>query len=309
MATLQSNFRRFHQAIKLDRFDEEATLREKRDRVLDRIRAGGLRFEWFNQGSYEMGTGVVPVNGDYDIDVGLILPGSTSQDPVAVKQSVYDAVKAHTTRVEFRRPCITVYYQRAGEAIYHVDLPVYVRDAYGRLHLATGKQNSGADQRRWIHSEPVQLCKAVWERWSGEDGAQFRRVIQYLKRWRDERFPTEGNAAPVGVGLTLAAYHWFQPGKTWTGWSADYDDLGATRTVVSALLGAFQQTWGGSGFVRRANLRLPVQPGNDVFERMTDQQMVEFEQRLAALRDALDAAARSGDGTGLRRVFGSAFPA
>lgn len=305
--SLQSNFRRFHQAIKLDRYAEEAVLREKRDRVLERLRGSGLRFESFNQGSYEMGTGVVPVAGDYDIDVGLVVPGTTEDDPVAIKQRVFDAVGGHTARVEFRRPCITVFYQRAGEAVYHVDLPVYVRDAYSRLHLATGKQNAASDQRRWVHSQPVELCNAVWTRWLGEDGGQFRRVIQYLKRWRDERFPASGSAAPVGVGLTVAAYRAFQPTKAWTGYNSEYDDMAATRLVVGAMLGGFQQAWGAPS--RRLSLPLPVQPANDVFERMTDQQMLEFEQRLVALRDALDTAARSGNGLALQRVFGSAFPA
>lgn len=308
MPSLQSNFRTFHQAIKLGRFEEEATLREKRDRVLGRLRSNGLSFDWFNQGSYEVGTGIVPVAGDYDIDVGLVLPGSISDDPVAVKERVFVAVQPHTTRVEFRKPCLTVYYQSAGESIYHVDLPVYVKDAYGQMHLAVGKEHAKPEHRQWVHSEPKQLSAAILNRWSGEDGAQFRRVIQYLKRWRDENFPPVGKAAPPGVGLTVAAYNGFQPSKNWTGISAQYDDLMATRGLVSWMLSSFQNIWGLPCSPRRLVLRLPVQPANDVLAGMCDQHMIEFEQRLVQLRDAMDLAARTESSLGLKRIFGSAFP-
>lgn len=75
MADIQRQFIQFDDAIRLRHFDENATLREKRDAVLDRLRDGLVslrkegskvpRFEWFLQGSYEMGTGVHPAEGDY----------------------------------------------------------------------------------------------------------------------------------------------------------------------------------------------------------------------------------------------------
>src|SRR5262245_46723030 len=117
---LQPLFRRFEENIKLARFDENAELREKRDRVLKRMRENmQMKFEWFNQGSYAMGTGIKPLDGDYDIDIGIVFDiDRRKYDPVTVKQWVYKAVEKHTGRVEWRRPCITVYYQQAGEGLY-----------------------------------------------------------------------------------------------------------------------------------------------------------------------------------------------
>jgi len=67
--SLQSPFMKFHEAILLKRFDENAELREKRDRILKRLRDNlSVTFEPFNQGSYSMGTGIKPLDGDYDID-------------------------------------------------------------------------------------------------------------------------------------------------------------------------------------------------------------------------------------------------
>ncbi|MFY0533049.1 cyclic GMP-AMP synthase DncV-like nucleotidyltransferase [Nannocystis pusilla] len=110
--------------------------------MLDRIRErlDGPSFSHFNQGSYELRTGVKPVDGDYDIDVGLRFNTTKQEwtDPVALKQRVVDALSGY--KVELRRPCVTVYYQRRNEPLYHVDLNVYVpAETDGMFHLAVGK--------------------------------------------------------------------------------------------------------------------------------------------------------------------------
>ena len=69
MVNLQDAFLEFHDNIKLD--DENETLREKRDILLkvlkDHISDEAASYSTFNQGSYAMGTGIKPDNGDYDI--------------------------------------------------------------------------------------------------------------------------------------------------------------------------------------------------------------------------------------------------
>ena len=75
MPAVQKQFEDFHTAIKLDNDDEKATLREKRKVLIDALTANLDKdlpgFETFNQGSYAMHTGVVPLDGNYDIDVGV----------------------------------------------------------------------------------------------------------------------------------------------------------------------------------------------------------------------------------------------
>ena len=74
MADLQKQFRKFHDNIAVKRDDEKAILAEKRDRILKRL-ADGIKaqrpagksipsYRTINQGSYPMGTGVKPVDGD-----------------------------------------------------------------------------------------------------------------------------------------------------------------------------------------------------------------------------------------------------
>ena len=304
---LQSQFIRFDEAIKLDYHGESKQLREKRDRVLTRLRSSlPFKFTTFNQGSYEMRTGIHPVDNDYDIDVGVELDLSSQPDPVTVKTQVFDAVQSHTSRVEFRRNCVTVFYQEAGEAKFHVDLAIYWAHPNGNLYLAVGKQHSAQNQRAWQLSEPKRLIELINNRHTGTDRDQFRRVIRALKRWASHNFASQGYATPRGIALTACALQWFQPETgplSYLQPGPQYHDLKALHGVVTSMLNA-------SGW-SRLSVRLPVQPGSDLFERMTDQQMAEFKGRLTTLKTALENASRQPESTAcqtLRGVFGNAFP-
>lgn len=318
--SFQPLFRRFHETIQLKRFDENAELREKRDRILNRLRDNldkqsepqKIKFDWFNQGSYAMGTGVKPRDGDYDIDIGVVLNIDRAKyDPVTVKGWIYKAVDGHTTDVSWRRPCITVNYREGGKQIYHVDLAILAKDpSSGSLYLAIGKEHAAKEQQEWQQDDRKGFMEAVESRFSGEDAAQLRRVIRYLKRWKDVQFPTEGHAAPTGLALTVAAFKWFQPRKTGAGQSAEYDDLAATLALTRLMLNGFVQVWdsGNGRYMPRLSLQFPKAPFDDVLARMTNQQMLEFQQRLEKLIKWLEEASRTGSTAPLRSAFGSDFP-
>jgi hypothetical protein len=144
----QELFEVFHAKIKLDEHDERRNLRIKRETLLNVLRGklshADLPFEWFHQGSYAMRTGVVPKDGNYDIDVGLIFECGVERfpDPVALKCIVRDALNGHNRTVVIRRPCVTVTYQRNGLPEFHVDLAVYMRQPNGNLVIAMGREFS-----------------------------------------------------------------------------------------------------------------------------------------------------------------------
>jgi tRNA nucleotidyltransferase (CCA-adding enzyme) len=123
MPAVQKQFEDFHTAIKLDNDDEKANLREKRKVLIDALSANLDKevpsFETFNQGSYAMHTGVVPLDGNYDIDVGVIFDCNQSKypDPVVLKKKVRDAVNTHGRTVLIRRPCVTVNYIRNDSSV------------------------------------------------------------------------------------------------------------------------------------------------------------------------------------------------
>jgi hypothetical protein len=329
VASVQAQLEQFHEAIKLRRFKENQTLREKRDAVLDKLleelpavfAANDEEYhrpEFRDQGSYEMGTGVKPLGGDYDIDQGVYFPVGTDDypDPVVLKQRVRQALDGYTKEVSIRRSCVTVFYQRAGEHLYHVDLAVYADgsgDADGKARLAKGKENSDEAYRVWEVSDPKGLKDTIFAKFEGVDRDQFRRVVRYLKRWRDFKFAADGNAAPLGIGLTIAAYDEFQPvivDRT----AGKADDLAALQALIGTLLDRFSWVWDADEqqLVRRLSVFLPVEPRSDLFVRMTGRQMAAFEDKLKMLKAALDEASTEIDPVdaceALQQVFGGDFP-
>lgn len=291
MPAVQKQFDDFHGNIKLDEDDEKAKLREKRDTLLKTLRANLPAdvpvFEPFHQGSYSMHTGVVPLDGNYDIDVGLIFDCKRDKypDPVTLKKKVRDALDNNGRTVKIRRPCVTVNYVKDGVTQYHVDLAIYAKRDDGLLDLAKGKENSDTSLRIWEVSDPKQLTELICTRFKDAgDLAQYRRCIRYLKRWRDVQFYS---GAPLSIALTVAAYNCFTPSKTTNG---TYRDLLAMLDWANKMLGQFQWVSTDEGLHERLKVVLPVTPAVDLMGWMTKGQMEAFKTALEALRDALDAA-------------------
>ncbi|MEM9540753.1 MAG: nucleotidyltransferase [Cyanobacteria bacterium P01_E01_bin.42] len=329
MANIQSHMRQFHDTIKLKRFEENEKLREKKKIVLDRLKSGlNKRFadnnlnppsyKDFNQGSYAMGTGIKPLDGDYDIDVGLHLNISKEDypDPVEVKKWVYESLENHTKKVEIRRPCVTVFYQKKDEPIYHVDLAIYVNDDNETMYLAKGKRKSKKEHRIWEESDPHGLSDLIKDRFEDSKNAeQFRRTIRYLKRWKDYKFSSDGNAAPIGIGITVAAYHWFVPKSKITdsfSFKKEYDDLDALSCFVRAMICRFHRKYVEDQEYYRLTVQLPVVPHSDLFEKMGDRQMTSFKTKLEKLSEVIQEAQNKADPIEacklLKEQFGDDFP-
>lgn len=333
MADVQTYFEIFHEAIKLKQFDENQTLRDKRDIVLDKLKSrlkvifedkGEIvpTYDIFDQGSYKMGTGVIPLDIDFDIDVGVSFKVKKDDypDSVDVKKWVFDALDGHTKKVDMRWSCVTVFYQKDkdDEPVYHVDLAVYSDESCnsdGKKYIAKGKLNSMAENKSWEISDPKGLVDKVSNKYSGDDKSQFIRVIRYLKRWKDFKFSSDGNTAPIGIGLTISVYNWFTPNKTLTDILANkykYNDMQATKSVVKGMLENFAYYLAGSETVERLKVKLPVDPQSDLFEKMTNSQMTTLKEKLNNLLDALSSATDEVDPVKacetLKKVFGDDFP-
>jgi hypothetical protein len=329
MADLQKYFEEFHEKIKLD--DEISILREKRDILIDKLR-NRLKelfeekketpptFTSFNKGGYAMHLGIVPLNGDYDIDVGLEfdIAKDNYPDPVTVKQWVYDALYGHTDDVKIKKPCVTVQYHLNKEFCYHVDFAVYGNDSYqsSNIYLARGKPTSTAAEKYWQLDDPKGLIKLVGDRFTNEDErSQFRRSIRNMKRWKDIKFSPDGHAAPIGVGLTVAAYYWFLPSKTLIDPLQNkykFNDLEALRSLVSGMISHFGYVQHDGEFAERLVVTVPVQPYCDLFEKMSNAQMKDIKDKLSTLLNAIDEAKKEADPVAackkLRGQLGDDFP-
>ena len=165
---------------------------------------------------------------------------------------------------------------RIGTAVYAA------ANADDHTYLARGKLGSSSNHKKWETSDPKGLLTAIDDRFANSnERLQFKRVIKYLKRWKDLQFSSEGNEAPRGIALTACAYQWFSP-KIYQDVIANTsteDDLDALLQLVVQILSRFSGS--------RLSVTLPVPPGNDLFERMTDAQMRTMKAKLQELRNCL----------------------
>jgi hypothetical protein len=299
MANLQTQFNNFHNTIKVD-FDDNQPLRDKRDLIVGNLKDGLKKlfptntptFRFFNQGSYDLATGVEPLSGeDYDIDVGIIFSFSKSiYKPVQVKEWVYKALNTGSRTVEIKRPCVRVQYHSNGAKWFHVDLAIYSTD------------------KNYLGNEVKLLKSKITD---SSDREQFRRIIRYLKRWKDYNFSSTVPGRPTGIALTACCYNLFTPQKDYVynsytnSYAYQYNDQRALKNVVSGIIGVF--TWN-----NKISVKLPVQPYNDLFEKMSDSQMLLMKTKIATLRDVLLAASNETSSLNvcikLRKLFGNDFP-
>lgn len=292
--SVQSEFIGFHGRIKLD-YDVRSELASKRDILIDKLRRSGKLpgFTEFNQGSYGMYLGVEPIDGkEYDIDVGLRFNvNKADYDPMDLKDTICEVLKNHTEYgAKIKKPCVTVTYKKDGEPSYHVDLVVYVyedkQDSSSQLFLARGI-NAESEETCWEKSDPLGLIDYINDAVAqGDERDQFRRVVRYLKRWRNRRFSSTGHSEPASIGITLIAADYFK--------SVSNDDLAALKNLVDDMLALFViKTYEDGRWLYRITYPMPAsldfESGTDAFNKMTDIQMTDFKDKLDKLsRDLAD---------------------
>lgn len=297
--SLQNQFKKFNENIRLSatKLDE---LREKRNKILDKLRANEdlPSFEEFGQGSYRMGTEVKPIDKDYDIDVGLRFNVNKNdyEDPLTLKKQIRDILKNYTEYgAQIKTPCVTVTYKKDGETAYHVDIVTYSyedkENKESQLYLAKGKEFAKAENIKWEVADPLGLINEIENRFSGEDKEQYKRIIRYLKRWKNLNFSSDGNNEVPGIGITLLAYDLFSPSKEYDYLEEKYvyNDLNALidfiRKVKSKFILKYDLESNESKY--SISLDLPVQPYTDVFSKMTLNQMNNFRNKICKLYDDL----------------------
>lgn len=321
---LQSQFFKFHDAIKLETVDNKQVI-EKRGMLIDEIRGylkkkaedenkSVIKFDVFNQGSYAMGTGNKPAfdEDDYDIDVALLFNvDKDNYTPLEVKEWVFNALDAKQFRtVEWRKPCIRVQYTEAGFPKFHIDFAIYSdagSNKDGKIYIAKGKPTISKDQNIWEVSDPKRLKDLINGKYTDEnEEAQFIRVIRFYKRWKDLKFDSV-NGKPTGIALTALAYTGFQPAvKEFFNGRENIDDHKALIDLTKYIIAQF------SYWSDRIEVKLPVPPYNDLFEKMTVEQCKSLKEKLEKLKGVLLSAYDETDpheaGKMLKKEFGDDFP-
>lgn len=314
--SIQNEFLNFHDRIRLD-YDVKAELAEKRDILLQILRDSDRLpgFDEYNQGSYGMYLGVEPTDDrEYDIDVGLRFNVNKSDyEPMDIKNIIADILSDHTDYgAVIKKPCVTVTYKKDGEATYHVDLVTYLyedhEDKQSQLYLARGKENK-PDDIKWEKADPVGLVDYINGKIEkGDQRNQFRRVVRYIKRWKNRRFISTGHAEPTSIGITLIAVDYFTAKKG--------DDLEALLHVAKCIQSLFcVEKYEDGRWLYRIKYPMPVslkfESNTDAFEKMTDVQMTDFKEKLEKLIRDLEAVQSEVDEVEqckkLHKIFGEDF--
>nr|BAE79143.1 conserved hypothetical protein [Clostridium perfringens] len=289
---LQKYFEDFNKKIKMD-YEELSELANKRDILLKKLRDSDdiPSFEEFNQGSYSMFTGVEPLDKEYDIDVGLRFNVNKSDyEPLYLKEKIQEVLKNHTEYgADIKQPCVTVKYKKDGEIAYHIDLVVYSyedkNDKESQMYLARGKKYSNDENKKWEEADPINLKNKIMNKWEDKEiKNQYRRIIRYLKRWKNLKFSSDGNSEPPGIGITLLAYEKFEP-KTYDYLESKYifDDLEALISLIEKIKEMFkcvEYSVDSDRFLYKIEVNLPVAPKTNVFSKMTNIQMTNFKDKI-----------------------------
>ena len=267
---IQIHFDRFHDRIKLCREDSSySRARELDDSIKKDISTAFRKARHplasdFIRGSFSTHTGIVPISGVHDIDRGLVLDTrSAPKNPVLPKKKALAVLESRgLSNARIKRHCITAY--DASENI-HIDLAIY-QGFSGMYKLAKGKKYSNARNRKWSRDDPDGLVD-----WINDDSdygserkevlAQFRRLVRYLKRWRDVQFDEERAARIPSIGLTIMVKDQLR----WSfGAGGHRQDLRALRKTVEAILNS-RHFGGVSRGLITLELCLPTRPWDVVF--------------------------------------------
>lgn len=327
--SLQKYFEEFNETIKMD-YDVKSELKTKRDILLNILRINDdiPSFDEYNQGSYAMYLGVSPLDKEYDIDVGLRFNVDKNQyDPMDLKDKIYNLLKNHTDYgAKIKNPCVTITYKKNKEASFHVDLVVYTyedkNDSSSQLYLARGKSYI-SENTCWEKSDPVGLVNYVNDKYKGEentkDREQFRRIIRYLKRWKNLKFSSTGNAEPPSIAITVIAVDKFISKKKYDYYQEEYtyNDLEALICFVKEIKDLFtfnkidndRKLYSISYYLPE---NLSFESNTDLFRKMTDLQMTDFKEKIEKLYNELENVKKEIDVVEqckkLKKLFGDEFP-
>lgn len=215
------------------------------------------------QGSFAMKTAINPLpDMEYDVDDGVYLPQFRDTDQSSwpttksVHNWIYDALEDHTKNdLVDKSTCVRVVYAKN----YHIDLPIYIikDDLPFLAHKTKG----------WIESDPKAFTEWFKEKVKGND-EQMRRLIKYLKGWRDSKCINIKSIALV----ILVADNYYK--------SVDRDDkslLGTLTLIISSLKGEF-------------SCLKPVVPNEDLFENYTYTQHKMLIEAFEDLGNSIDEA-------------------
>jgi hypothetical protein len=315
---IQRHFQRFHDKIKLGRKDEAySSAREKDDSIKEAIKrkfqeSGYPVVNDFIQGSLAVNTGITSRDTDFDIDRAIVIDSADAPDnPIEPKRKIKEVLeKRGFSNVRIKKPCVTADYKALN---LHIDFPVYKRSG-SDYSLAVGKAGSSEEHREWSAADPKGL--EAWIRdqssyigSSSDKQDQFRRLVRYVKRWRDHQFSDEVARKIYSIGLTVLIKECFSPSFDDNGKPCDATALSQTLSNVFSRHYFVEQSEAGRYKVK---VGLPVNPWRDIFHGSSVNTGTQLFNKMVRLRKKVDEALAENDEIRqcriLNEVFGDEFP-
>lgn len=303
MASLHQQYNRFNTQISLNK-DKKASLITSRNSLKEKIKkyfkeekSDELQPKFWEQGSFAMNTTVnpIPVKDEddktllkYDLDLGIYFIENEDEDNRKNIDTwhnwVFNAVENHTNTAPpvRKNTCVRVIFNDG----HHIDLPIYyVND--DKIELA--HKNKG-----WIESDPKEF--AEWFTNKAKENQQLRRIVRYLKAWKNYREIKNSNLRfPSGFALTILAVNNFSPN--------DRDDIALKETIEK-----IKETLD----FNFECLRPTTPEGEDVFSNFSETRKNDFLNAIDCLlkdcQNALDEKNFKTASKYLRKHFGDRFP-
>lgn len=317
---LKKQFADFYEEIRIR--EESVDLKDKREilqKVIEdkfpgemdshNIKLNKSDIEIFDQGSYTYHTTIKADVIDRDVAVMIPLDITEHKDSRKIKGYLRDALNHVAARkVNIKEPCVNVaYYEKEVEWM-HIDLPLYAKHD-DKIYLARGREFS--DNYTWERSDPKGLNADLCDKINGNQ--QLRRVIRYIKKWKNEKYANSSldHEVPPSIGLTYLACDCFVSASTAEG----DDDLVALQKTLVAIKDKFTLSYEDGTLVRADIARfLPVEPYTDIFQKMkdsSDSYGITFYNRLSKavqnLTDAVNVESEHDAGVYVQKIFGEEF--
>lgn len=217
MADNHEQFIEFNNNVKLDD-NKKNELKRNRDALRKKIRKyfddkkeNEVKPKFSAQGSFMMHTIVNPIPSEetdddgnvkklypYDLDDGVYFIDNLNNRKAqsTYHNWIYDAVKDHTSKGAIKKnTCVRVLYADGHD----IDLPIYFKE------IKTGEEKSipqlAHKSGGYIDSDPREFYK--W--FNNESNDQLKRIVRYLKAWRDKQNKSYSTKLPSGLVLTILA--------------------------------------------------------------------------------------------------------
>jgi hypothetical protein len=314
---LEKEFSDFYSTIRID--SEADDLREKRttleeeikDKFPEKLKELDISINkndirMFIQGSYKYNTTIV--SNVVDMDVAVMIPVDTleNSDARKIKKCLKKAIDISPRTVLIKDPCVRAAYFENKEEWMHIDLPVYANDN-DNIYLAR-ERNDG----EWELADPDGLNEDLCGKINGHD--QLRRIICFIKKWRDEKYKnaSSDHEVPPSIGLTYLACDNFLYCES----DGVEDDLLALQKTMKEIKQSFTVSRNYNGEIIGADVKryLSVKPYTDIFSKMRESSssyMLTFYKRLSTavdnLTNAINVESEHNAAIYVQKVLGDSF--